>query len=905
MKQEEIEARVGQVVERWTLRRVIGRGGMASVYEGVDENGGRAAIKLLHDAYVGKGSVQRRFLREAFIMGTGKHPAAVKVYAQGLANGVPFFAMEYVDGESLQARWAKVAKMDPQEVVGYACSLLEILQAYHAEGVVHRDIKPANLMIAGGGLRLIDFGVARYRDMGTSVAEYTRDGATLGTPPFMAPEQALGKIDRIDHRSDLFAVGALMYALLSARFVHEGKNNDEMLIAAASKPAESLIVAGPKLPEALVRVVDKALSFYPNDRYQSADEMRTALSALQLGGGAPVKVPGAFQPSQSAQPAQKSGPLPAQFDAQHVKKAAAIAGVDDAVFESLHSNINEALQVMFRGLKRFFDAAQLYDIAHPEVQRRLDEAFALMTEILAVYPDDCGFSIRLGSFEVNDEPVWEPRAPFDQIPYRMFMNGMRHIRFRPDLGRDELRDFLHLVTMPLSELPGEDDLVTALWDLDLRHIDATMVSTFQVAEDVHAQSQFEVELRAIVEAEESFLEREAQEQIKLLELVSATGESGLAQAAMTSRDAVIEQRLQATTFASRFREQFVQALARDTWELRSAVVVSEALQDAWEDGDLERMRGSISAMLPRYLLQQRDADGFMLAERIAGGIANERVREQVLQWMFTKQTVGRLMLRLRYDDETWDDDTRRRASSLLADAPDDAITEVLPHFGAMSPKHRRVVMTYLMRQGTGRQFEYAKIAKAAPVAAALDMVRILERVKDDATPEALISLAGHDDERVREAVLKALSTEFPAAVEGILERMINDDSADLRVQALRLARSMQSNVVRDTLVKQVHSGKFHSLPFTERRLTMETIQALDSTLAESVCVEIARKKFNLTLDPAVATTRIMALGFLGEFGMSRDGWEALEEAAKRRPGNPENVREAAAAAIEKWRGRAQ
>lgn len=898
MTDEEIEARVGSRVDRWTLRRVVGRGGMAAVYEGVDDDGQRAAVKLLHDEYVGSAGIQRRFLREAFILGVGKHPAAVQVHKQGLANGVPFFAMEFVEGETLQSRWGAVGAMAPAEVVGYARSLLEILAAYHKEGVVHRDIKPANLIVAGSGVRLIDFGVARYRDMGTSAAEYTRDGSTLGTPSFMPPEQALGKIDRIDQRSDIFSVGALMYALLSAKFVHAGSTSEEMLVAAASRAAESVLAAAPKTPEALARIVDKALAFYPDDRYQDAAEMLAALADLQLSApapsvaAAPVAVPGKFEPSPIGSP-------------NEIKAAAAVAALGVDLHESIHTGITDAVTIMFRGLRRVFESAQLYDFAHPEVERRVTEAYDLLTEILHHYPEECAFQVRMASFEVNGEPVWTPKPPFDQVPYRMFIHGVRQVRFVPGIGHEELRQLLNLMVLPTADLALEDDFATALWDLDLRHVETAMVTTFTVSEDVHEQRQFDVELHDAIEAQTRYLTREALAQIELLGLVAATGEGGLAQAGAIAREAVAVQRLSGKSFPSRFRSQFIDAIAQDTWEARTALVVSAALAEAWTERDVDRLEPMVSAILPRYMLQKRDDAGFELADRVVKRVGHEEVKKQVVAWLFRPQNVARLMLRLAHDDQVWSDETRRRASSLLADAPDDGVEEILPLFAATAADRRRVVMTYLMRNGRGRQADYAALASNAPADVARDVVQIIERIDEPASAQALIGLLEHPDESVRETVLASLAQRFPDAVERILLPMIDDASPNIRVQALRLARSIRSPLIRDRLVAQVTSSHFHELPFTERRLAVETLYGIDPQHAEQVLAELGRKKLHLSLDPAVHTTRIMILTFLGEHGMTREGWEALDEAAKKHPGNPQNVREAAAAAMERWRSRAQ
>jgi serine/threonine-protein kinase len=164
--------------------------------------------------------------------------------------------------------------------------LLDVVAAAHANGVIHRDIKPDNICVTRDGMvKLLDFGVARMRDRATA----TQEGTTIGTPAFMSPEQALGKVKEIDPLSDVYAVGAVMFTLLSGRFVHEGESANELLILAATRRARSVAEVVDDVPSPIVDVVDRALVFEKPLRWPSAAAMRDALvQAHQEAFGAPM-----------------------------------------------------------------------------------------------------------------------------------------------------------------------------------------------------------------------------------------------------------------------------------------------------------------------------------------------------------------------------------------------------------------------------------------------------------------------------------------------------------------------------------------------------------------------------------------------------------------------------------------
>jgi serine/threonine-protein kinase len=274
------QRRVGETLNnKWTIDRLIDIGGMAAVYQATHRNGKKVAIKMLHPFIATHADVRERFLREGYVANQVDHPGAVSILDDDVtADGAPFLVMELLDGESLDGWMARSGEVLPvADVLAVADQVLDVLSAFHARNVIHRDIKPGNLYITRSGIvKVLDFGLARLRDprIGNSP---TATGIVLGTAAYMPPEQAQGKSDQVDARSDIFAVGAVMFRALSGRAVHEGRTPTDRLFQAMKDKAPSLSVVAPHMPMWVVGVVDKALAFDKKDRFGSAADMRVAV----------------------------------------------------------------------------------------------------------------------------------------------------------------------------------------------------------------------------------------------------------------------------------------------------------------------------------------------------------------------------------------------------------------------------------------------------------------------------------------------------------------------------------------------------------------------------------------------------------------------------------------------------
>jgi len=278
---ERANARLGSVLKgKWRLDAVIGIGGMACVYAATHRNQSRVAIKMLHPEVALDAEVTSRFLREGYVANAVGHPGTVTVLDDDVTeDNAPFLVMELLIGQTLDTMLGfQPDGLPAREVLPLIDQLLDVLAAAHEKGIVHRDLKPENLFLTSEGrLKVLDFGIARLREQSRATGAGTRAGSVLGTPAFMAPEQALGRWNEVDQRTDIWAVGATAFTLLSGRFVHEAQTIQEQLVLSATRPAPPLRSIAPIVPDALANVIDRSLAFDRAHRFPDARTMRGAL----------------------------------------------------------------------------------------------------------------------------------------------------------------------------------------------------------------------------------------------------------------------------------------------------------------------------------------------------------------------------------------------------------------------------------------------------------------------------------------------------------------------------------------------------------------------------------------------------------------------------------------------------
>jgi len=298
------QARLGTVLNgKWRLDEILGIGGMATVYASMHRNQKRAAVKMLHPELSIDESVRTRFLREGYMANSVDHPGAVTIFDDDIAeDGSAFLVMELLEGETLNARLQRQGVLPLAEVLALADQVLDILIAAHEKGIVHRDLKPDNLFITlTGEVKLLDFGIARLRQLPIAGASSTATGLFMGTPAFMAPEHARGKWSEVDPRSDLWSLGATLYTALAGVFVHESETPMDTLVLAVTKPARPIRQIKPDIPAEVAELIDKALAYKKEDRWESAKTMRAALrSAMAVLGLEEARVRSSTRPSQGS-----------------------------------------------------------------------------------------------------------------------------------------------------------------------------------------------------------------------------------------------------------------------------------------------------------------------------------------------------------------------------------------------------------------------------------------------------------------------------------------------------------------------------------------------------------------------------------------------------------------------------
>ena len=266
-------------IDRYQIVSELGRGGMAVVYKAFDPTLQRhVAIKLLHEEQCVSPAFRQRFVQEARTMGGLSHPNIVKIYDVGEWNNRPYIAMELLEGVFLEKKTNAGEKLSPDEVIEIGRQLALALQCVHANNTVHRDIKPANIaLLAGNQIKLSDFGIAHVEMEGHS--PLTQTGEMLGTPHYMSPEQILGKT--ADARADLYAVGVVLYELLAGRRPFETTNLANLVYQISHENHTPLPTVQKLAPKGLIALIDRLLAKKPEQRFQNAGELLTALDNVK------------------------------------------------------------------------------------------------------------------------------------------------------------------------------------------------------------------------------------------------------------------------------------------------------------------------------------------------------------------------------------------------------------------------------------------------------------------------------------------------------------------------------------------------------------------------------------------------------------------------------------------------
>jgi eukaryotic-like serine/threonine-protein kinase len=273
-------------ISRYQIIRKIATGGMGEVYEALDPQLDRKiALKVLPPEIARDPGRLQRFLREAKTASSLNHPAVIQIHEIAQDGDAYFISMEYVDGETLEARLAK-GKLEIREAMRIAITIAEALQAAHSKGIIHRDIKPSNIMMSNSGqVKILDFGLAKFQSSATEAASpsetptKTSSGIVIGTPLYMSPEQAIGK--DLDQRSDIFSFGVLLYEMFYGQRPFAGADLKTVIGQILYREPEHIGFMRTDFPLDLQSIISRCLKKEPSERYQDITQVLDDLRIVQ------------------------------------------------------------------------------------------------------------------------------------------------------------------------------------------------------------------------------------------------------------------------------------------------------------------------------------------------------------------------------------------------------------------------------------------------------------------------------------------------------------------------------------------------------------------------------------------------------------------------------------------------
>src|SRR6266849_6579870 len=302
---EQLQAHLGSA---YTIERELGGGGMSRVFLAHEVRLGRAVVVKVLPPQLAAGVSADRFEREIHLAAKLQHPHIVPLLAAGSAGDLLYYVMPHIEGASLRARLAHDHELPVGETVRILRDVVDALAYAHAQGIVHRDIKPANVLLSGKHALVTDFGVAKAVTASTGHTGLTSTGVALGTPAYMAPEQAAAD-PNTDHRADIYAVGALAYEMLAGRPPFIGPSPQSVLAAHVTTQPDPVTKYRDSVPPGLAALVMRCLAKHPADRFQSAGDVLEALEQMVTPSGGITPTGSAPYDAVAAAAAARAHPL--------------------------------------------------------------------------------------------------------------------------------------------------------------------------------------------------------------------------------------------------------------------------------------------------------------------------------------------------------------------------------------------------------------------------------------------------------------------------------------------------------------------------------------------------------------------------------------------------------------------
>jgi len=931
--------RVGVMISgKWRLDALIGIGGMAAVYMSTHRNGSVAAIKILHPEVGQNEEVRTRFLREAYIANKVGHDGTVKVLDDDVdEHGVPYLVMELLQGDPVDAKAEKAGgRLPVVETLQILDETLAVLEAAHAHKIVHRDLKPENLFVTGENkVKVLDFGIARLREENVRA---TQTGMVMGTPSFMAPEQAMGRWDDVDGRTDLYAMGATVFTLLTGLPVHEAETAGEMLVAAATRPARSLARVLNNAPFALVALVDKALAYERDDRFADATEMRKELAeVIKALEGQDVSTD-EVAPDKALMAATVHGAELTQYesnlDDDDDDDDSAIDFYDPA------SNTPEEAQSLvdvFLALERALVATMQYSEDHPETRRRFDEAFKELASGLMRCEVALAWDLTPYGFVSGDRTIWEPEVPWNRIPYQLFSDGVRAMGFTPGLDELEFIRFVDLLRLdPMEDFAPEDDMVTKLWDGGFDHVFHQAVDSFAEGNQ-DERARFEADRKRVLEGakvdhrgglDEAWKERRteasgatdaesskaaiihflsrgeridqaAAARVKNLNVADDEAMENEAQGAMAldeSTRQLLAARLDMDVAGA--SERFVVAAAQAyvasarTGRAETVGLPLKRAVDALGEGAPQKAMDMILDLRNAIEVKGQDLETQKLRAAITADVLSPDTFHDILKGS----------LRIEDDERDRYIEGMEQVLDCIQGQHFMAAVEFLPKSG--EGPIRDMLMQFIEQTGEGNEERIAALFDTADLELGLALVRILHKLGTPAGKEAITAATKSPHPIVRIEALGHLEGVSGGRVRQEMKILMEDQDPAVRLAALRALEEHKIMAAGPFLVIRIQDADFVKHPLEERRQSLQALATLKPDRCEVICRQWLQES-KLLRPEALESTREIAARFLGEVATSRESFYMLDQIANSKPWtNGQRIREAAASALTRAAARA-
>jgi hypothetical protein len=697
-------------------------------------------------------------------------------------------------------------------------------------------------------------------------------GTALGTPSFMAPEQALGSHEGIDARTDLFAVGAMLHAVITGKRLHEGRSQQEAFVLAATRPPPSVARVDPSLRPDLVALIDRALQWDKRNRFPDARAMREEIHRVL------AAMKGQSAHERMAVPAGRANLL------------VALASADDKGQQSVSEADPELiaeLKELFVKIERALTGVRQYGWEHPMTAGPIGQLHTACSVLLERIPDAIEWEVRPHSFYSRGYIVWEPVHPYDHIPYNLFASGFRNFAIRRGVTFEELRSLLDLLRRdPVRDFAPEDDLATAFWEKQLSHVSYRVVSSFLTAGARDEGNDRDRDYDHLLEAaHDAILGRGAQDASRLDEPMSLEARAAAIAARAAALRAVRASGALALGDQQRADLGKLLDLPDSEWQARYLDVLADAACVAFTQRRLELLTVPLRIGVHDAIAS---GDPTNVLELIANlclllrPMRDAPTTSELVSGVFDVPTFAALLKHLvrpgqHATDPLSIERLARALETLLGELSAEHFETVLGaaariEVDALKPP----LFSYLERHATGNESRLGELLLDTDLLRARTILSILSRIDNDGARLALRKAERSPSPELR---VEAVALRAAASAEGLrdeLARLSTDADPAVRAAALRTMARYKVKEAGPPLVQHIHSAAFHKLPLDERRLALATLHELSPARAELVAVELIEKASLLGRE-SVDETRILAMELLERTATRRESLAVLDK----------------------------